>query len=217
MEIAIFQHEKSENAGLFNQFFMDLQVPFRNVNIYEINEVPPVNTSHLLLMGGPMSVHDEEEYPFLQEEKEIIWKYIKVKRPVLGICLGAQLIASVLGGRVYQSEKEIGWSRVHGIKTSLASLFPDHFFVFQMHGETFEVPPGGKLICIGEVVKNQAFSFGSAMGIQFHVEMTLPMIEAWVQDFPANERNRILSDTLHYIETSKTLCHRICDNFLNQG
>ena len=131
----------------------------------------------LIVMGGPMSVHDEAEYPWLVEEKRLIAAAIREGKKVLGICLGAQLIAEVCGGRVYRNpEKEIGFWPVSWIGDA------DEELVFHWHGETFDLPPGAELLASSDVCVNQAFGIGDrVLGIQFHPEVTPEIVRAMVE------------------------------------
>ena len=138
---------------------------------------PPLETlDWLIVMGGPMGTYDEVEYPWLIEEKEYIEKAIETGKTVIGICLGAQLIAEVTGGRVYKGEhREIGW---HPIKLTKAGKdskffkgFPSELDVLQWHGDTFDLSDKCELLVKGELYKNQAFSCGEkVLGLQFHLE-----------------------------------------------
>jgi len=111
-KIAIFQHEPAEAAGYLEQVFSGHNVPFEYVRLWETGEVPRTDATHLVFMGGPMSVNNEREFPYLREEKELIRRAVKKGTKVLGICLGAQLIASACGAPVYRSVSETGW---HGL------------------------------------------------------------------------------------------------------
>ena len=113
-----------------------------------------------------MSVNDETQYPFLHEEKALIRHFVAEGKAVCGICLGAQLIASVFGAKVYPCGEEVGWSAVRWTDGHL----PAECTVFQFHGETFDLPAAGVLLATGTVVPLQALAVGSAVGFQFHVE-----------------------------------------------
>lgn len=132
----------------------------------------------LVIMGGPMSVDDERVYPWLVEEKKLIERAVEAGKRVLGVCLGAQLLADVLGGKVYKNEhKEIGWFPVQ-VNQQAGPLrpfagFPETFKAFHWHGETFDLPAGAIHLAQSVGCKNQAFAFGkAALGIQFHLEVT---------------------------------------------
>lgn len=132
----------------------------------------------LIVMGGPMNIYEEEQYPWLAEEKRFIRACIGGGKKVLGICLGAQLIADVLGGPVTRNpEKEIGWMDVlrretPGQATAFDAL-PERFTALHWHGDTFAIPPGAVHLASSEACANQAFAYdGRVYGLQFHLEST---------------------------------------------
>lgn len=216
-EIAIFQHYPTEPAGYFETIFRENNIPFGYIRLYETNEVPgSVSATHLVFLGGPMSVNDEEEFPWLAQEKELIRQSVKARQKVLGICLGAQLIASAHGARVYPFVKETGWhpiSRAEGAGGAFAR-FPDRFFVFQLHGETFTIPYRSRLLAHGDNVRNQAFSCRNALGLQFHFELTGGIIRDWSKDLSAFQRARIERDTPRYLAESNRLCRLVAEEFI---
>jgi GMP synthase (glutamine-hydrolysing) len=137
----------------------------------------------LVLMGGPMSANDD--LPFVHREVEMIAEAVKAGQPVLGICLGAQILARALGARVYRNAvKEIGWAPVHWTEAAardplLAGLDKPES-VFHWHGETFDLPAGAEWLASSQACRNQAFRAGrSAWGFQFHLEVTPEMISTW--------------------------------------
>ncbi len=216
MTIAVFQHTPGETLGFFETIFAERNISYDYIRLYETNEIPQHDASRLIFLGGPMSVNDEEEYPYLIEEKKVIRKAVGEKKRVLGICLGAQLIASAFGAKVYNYIQETGWYQIRREPASenVLSLFPDRFFAFQLHGDTFEIPSGGRLLCSGDRVKNQAFKLGSALGMQFHPEITEEIIRDWSRDFGQMQRERILHETPGYIPESNRLCQRIAEYFI---
>jgi len=136
----------------------------------------------LLIMGGPMNIYEHDKYPWLGREKEFIRRAIDAGRIVLGICLGAQLVADVLGGKVHRNEeREIGWFPVK--LTALAggsrifSALPESFVAFHWHGDTFDIPPGGMRMAESQACRNQAFELGKAVGLQFHLESSMDSID----------------------------------------
>ncbi|MDD4653549.1 MAG: type 1 glutamine amidotransferase [Methanothrix sp.] len=136
----------------------------------------------LIIMGGPMNIYEDEKYPWLAREKEFIRQAIASDKIVLGICLGAQLIADVLGSSVRKNEyREIGWFPVslteEGISSPIFSVLPDRFVALHWHGDTFGIPPGAVRIAESRACKNQAFIKGKAIGLQFHLESSRDSID----------------------------------------
>lgn len=138
----------------------------------------PASVDLLIVMGGPMGVHDVAAYPWLTAEKTFLRAVIDAGQRVLGICLGAQLIADVLGARVYPNgQKEIGWfpvTRAEGVEaTPLGRLLPAEFMAFHWHGDTFDLPPGATHLGMSAACRHQAYAVGERiLGLQFHLETT---------------------------------------------
>lgn len=177
MRAHYFQHVPFEGLGNIETWLEAAGWEITGTRFYAAAELPDLKAIDLLVvMGGPMSVNDEEEFPWLVAEKRFIRAAIESGKPVLGICLGAQLIASALGARVYRnSVKEIGWFPVEGVVASDASLlkFPAATTVFHWHGETFDLPSGATLLARSAGCENQAFQVGrSVIALQFHLEST---------------------------------------------
>ncbi len=212
--ITLFQHGETESPGLLEQVFRERDLAYRIVRLYEGEALPPVGTSPLIFLGGQMSVNDEAEYPFLKSEKELIRRSIRAGAPVLGICLGAQLIASALGEAVYPGTPEKGWCGIDLIRPDLLPDCPDRATVFHWHNETFDLPEGAELLAWGGAVPHQMFSLASALGVQFHMEATPDIIAAWTEDLPQEERERIRAETSRYMRGSERLCRSILDRFL---
>lgn len=139
----------------------------------------------LVVLGGPLSVNDTADYPFLTPEIAFVRQCIREGKPVLGLCLGAQLIARALDARVYpMGHKEVGWSPLsataQGQVHPLRHLLLGGLEVLHFHGETFDLPEGAELLASTELCKNQAFSVGPrVLGLQFHPEVTAQGLESW--------------------------------------
>lgn len=142
----------------------------------------------LVVMGGPMGVYDEDSCPWLAQEKRFIEGAIGEGKTVLGVCLGAQLIADVLGARVYRNaHKEIGWFPVtltgEAKESSIFGTLPEDFTAFHWHGDTFDIPSGCTRTAGSEGCKNQAFEYeGRVVGLQFHLESTVESIGRLIEN-----------------------------------
>lgn len=176
MRAHYLQHVSFEGLGSIENWLVENNYQISSTQLFELPMFPAVEDIDLLIiMGGPMSVNDEKELPWLVAEKKFVKAVIDAGKPVLGICLGAQMIANVMGSRVYpNSQKEIGWFPV------TASLINDQYFqfpsavtVFHWHGETFDLPETAHLLASSEACKHQAFQIGNnIIGLQFHLETT---------------------------------------------
>lgn len=216
-KIAIFQHVPKEPSGMIHRFFQEQNIPVEEVHLYKTNEVPRLpGVTHLLFLGGPMSVNDESIYPWLKQEKELIRQWVRARQKVLGICLGAQLIASAHHAPVFPFVQETGWHPLTRVTDApgIFTGFPEKFQVFQLHGETFELPYKGRLLACGDRVKNQAFSIGTALGLQFHLELTDEIVRDWSKDLTTYQQSRIIRDTPRYLNESNRLCRLVAENFV---
>lgn len=183
MKAHILQHVPFEGAGSIEAWLRARDATISYTHFHEPSPVlPDVDALDVLIvMGGPMSVNDERLHPWLRMEKRFIREAILRGKPVLGICLGAQLMASTLGARVYANDdKEIGWFPVEAEPAeATAFVFPPVATVFHWHGETFDLPPGAVRLAASAACRNQAFQVGArAIGLQFHLETTPESAEA---------------------------------------
>jgi len=216
IRVRAFQHTPSEPLGYFEHIFSEEDIPFDYAQLWDNDPVGAGDATHLIFLGGPMSVNDEKYLPWVKEEKKLIRQAVKKRVPVLGLCLGAQLIASAHGATVYRFLNETGWYPVHSIPDAIGvfASFPKTFHVFQMHSETFHLPVGGRLQCRGDAVPYQGFRLGSALGLQFHLEMTEDLIRDWTSGEKKFLKEKIGRDSERYLETSNILCQLVAREFL---
>jgi GMP synthase (glutamine-hydrolysing) len=231
-EILVFQHDPFEDLGVFAEVLERQGLSYRVIRLFH-GEMPTEDWERikgLIVLGGPMSVQDEELYPFLRWEKRIIHAAILESVPILGVCLGAQLIASTLGTSVYRGPvKEIGWSSIsitpHGQVDSLLGYLPEKATVFQWHSDGFDLPPGGIRLASSINFENQAFRIGKTIyGLQFHLEVTPRMIERWIDErskdlarAPYVLPDKIRSDTQNYALTLKYYGERFLGEFIRRA
>jgi GMP synthase-like glutamine amidotransferase len=180
-----FRHVPFEDLGLIRAPLAERGISVEYADLYRLGApVPDVaQAAGLIFMGGPMSANDD--LPYLRQELQLIWQAVERQRPVLGVCLGAQLIAKALGAKVYRNAvKEVGWFDIHfteaATRDALFTGVGPAETVFHWHGETFDLPPGAEWLAYSEDCRNQAFRAGAGVyGLQFHLEVTPAMIADW--------------------------------------
>jgi GMP synthase (glutamine-hydrolysing) len=186
MEILVLQHIACEPPGVYEDVLLERGATIRRVELDEGDRLPDWREfSAIVAMGGPMSVNDEEELPWLRDEKELIAAAVRAGKPFFGACLGVQLLAVSLGGEVAPGPKpEVGLLPV--FLTEAASVdpvfsdLPRKLLTLQWHGDTFSLPDGAVLLASSPAYPNQAFRWGrSAYGVQFHLELSREMAAEW--------------------------------------
>ena len=198
--IAVIRHSPTEGPGHFATFLDRHSLPWSLIRIDEGEPVPSTadGFSGLCLMGGPMSVNDDLAWipPLL----DLIRQMMAADKPVIGHCLGGQLMSRALGGTVTANpRKEIGWGTVRVIDSPLARAWlgdTRQFDSFHWHGETFSIPEGATRILESAACANQAFVLGKHLGMQCHVEMTKAMIEAWCESGAEEIRDASPAETV---------------------
>lgn len=187
MRAHFLQHVSFEGLGSIEGWLRDTGYEITSTKFYESTALPKLaDIDFLVIMGGPMSVNDVQAYPWLVDEMAFIKSVIESGKPTLGVCLGAQLIATSMGGEVFANKvKEIGWFPIQAVKSANRGVFqfPEKAEVFHWHGETFSLPAGAVAIAESEGCKNQAFQLGeNVIGLQFHLETTLSSAKAIVEN-----------------------------------
>lgn len=187
MKAFVIQHLHFEDLGNLHPALLEAGYSieyFDAVNPAHLEKVEKTPCDLLVVLGGPIGVYEEEAYPFLTHEKCIIKTRIEEKQPLIGICLGAQLIASVLGAKVYPGNtKEIGWKKVTSPSSLSTNIFSDlnEQMVLHWHGDTFDLPEGAERIFSSELYPNQGFIYGdNILALQFHIEVQPHRIEEWL-------------------------------------
>jgi GMP synthase (glutamine-hydrolysing) len=185
VQVVAFRHSPLEGIGSIAGALERHNIACLGLDLYARDGADPdlADAAGLILMGGPMSVNDD--LPWLGDEMRAVRNAIHRGKPVLGICLGAQLIAKALGARVYRNPvKEIGWAPLCWTEQAAADPLFRGFSrpeaVFHWHGETFDLPDGAERLAYSEACANQAFRIaGNVYGLQFHLEVTPAIIENW--------------------------------------
>lgn len=185
-EIVIFRHAPHEGPGYLAEFLARRGLPYRLVRVDRRDPIPTsiAGISGLVLMGGPMSVNDP--LPWIPRVLDLIRQAVAKGVPVLGHCLGGQLMAKALGAKVGPNRvKEIGWLPVQAIEGPAARTWldglPSQFEVFHWHGETFGLPPGAVPILKSRACRHQAFVLGPHLALQCHIEMTPELVRCWAR------------------------------------
>ena len=188
----VLQHVAVEGPGGLGAALRARGVTLRTVRIFAGEPVPArCEADALVVMGGPMGVYESDRHPHLRDERRLIEATLAAGRPLIGTCLGSQLLASALGARVYpNTRKEIGW---HDVELTGAAgddaLFRGvtrRFTPLQWHGDVFDLPAGAVHLAASQLTPHQAFRHGSnAYGLLFHLELDRPQLDSWMTAFAA--------------------------------
>ncbi len=228
MRVHYLQHVPFENAANLGKWAEENGHSLTKTEISEGEPFPDINGIDMLaVMGGLMNVYQYRDYPWLKDEKVFIEKAIKKGIKVIGICLGAQLIADVLGARVTQNPYvEIGWHEVTlnnaGTSSNMLRDFPKTFTAFHWHGDTFEIPAGATHLASSRACKNQAFQYNeNVIGLQFHFEYSQESIEKMLDncsneliDAPYVQNSEQIRQNYNLINNNTVLLNTLLKNFL---
>ena len=178
MRIHYLQHVPFEGLGCIESWAKSAAHRISATRFFVNDPLPDINDlDWLIVMGGPMNICDDVKFPWLSAEKQFLEQAIEHNKTVLGICLGAQLLADALGAKIYPNRhKEIGWYNVRKVKSGeesgMAGVFPDSVEAFHWHGDTFDIPDGADHFVQSAGCKNQAFTIGDrVLALQFHLEI----------------------------------------------
>lgn len=224
-EVWILKHVANEGAGTIHDFLLSKNIPVRFIELYRGESIPmdaPTlsRVRAVCVMGGPMNADDEKQFPFLKTEDLFLRLLIREHVPLLGVCLGSQLIAKALGKKVHKAAApEIGWSQVDLTDEAMSDplfspLFKTELRVLQWHEDTFDLPDGAVLLATNPVVPHQAFRYGrTTYGLQFHVEVNNAMLLDWFEKKP--EGRAVLDTYRAYQAELQILTQRIYSAFFN--
>jgi GMP synthase-like glutamine amidotransferase len=196
-KIRIFRHIDCEGPAYFQTLLEEQQLPFEIIAIDEGEQINSnlATSAGLIFMGGSMSANDPDDW--ISEEIELIQAAVKAEIPVMGICLGSQLMAKAMGARVFPGPcMELGWAPVNcldqaaPVQSSWTSQLPSAITVFHWHGETFDLPEGATAIFGNDRYHNQGFVSGPHLALQFHLEMESEVIHEWLTRYPQDLERR---------------------------
>jgi GMP synthase-like glutamine amidotransferase len=232
MRVLVLQHVAIEGPGVLEPFLTQRGWQLDTVPLYAGAQLPeqPRQYQAILVMGGPMGVYDEAEYPFLRTEHDFLQRAIAQQVPILGVCLGSQLLAKALGARVYRNPcKEIGWYAVDltaaGCSDPLFAGVESPLLVFQWHGDAFDLPPGATALASSPLCTHQVFRYGDRVyGCLFHLEVTPEMIRTWMATFREElagvrayiDPERILADIPRYLAQYRQGSTRVFTNLVER-
>jgi GMP synthase (glutamine-hydrolysing) len=231
-DVLVLQHAACEGPGAIGDALRRRGLSLRTVRAYAGEPVPATlaTSRALLVMGGPIGVYETDRHPHLRDELRLIEDTLRRDSPVLGVCLGSQLLAAALGARVYPSGgKEIGWYRVDlsdgAASDALFRDLPRSFTALHWHGDIFDLPQGAVRLAASEMTERQAFRYGAhAYGLLFHLEVGRPQLEEWIAVF-ADEMAaaRVSADSIvgaaaaAHLEAARAIGARVFDRFAAQA
>lgn len=230
MRAGIIQNAQQEEPGILMNLLAENGWTWETIHAYQKDSSFSnlLNVNLIIILGGPMSVYDEACPPFIKDEIDFIHQALIKRIPMLGICLGAQLIARAAGARVYcAKQREIGWYKVWFTKEGRQNLlfkgFPDMFPVLQWHQDTFDIPEGAIHLIASEPVCNQAFRMEDLVyGLQFHLEVTGEMTQDWLSDsdnepsLAGISKHQILMEMDSYLPQIQPLARSFFSRFFKQ-
>lgn len=225
MNIHILQHVSFEGPGMIRDWAIAREHQLSYTFLFEPAIRYPALTEFdtLIIMGGPMGVYEEAQWPWMKAEKAFIKQAVDAGKIVLGICLGSELLAEALGAKVYPNHsKEIGFFPVSVSNDVLMDHLPKEWRVFHWHGDTFGLPEGAVLLASSAACRHQAYRKGSCVGLQFHPEADAALVQQMVQHGKAELEKDVYVQTeaaileqLHLGDANRELLFTLLDNIVN--
>jgi len=217
--IHLLQLDEKVPPGRFGDFLREADFPHRLVRVYSGDRLPEVSRQDgIVVFGGTMGANDEADYPFLEPLKEFLWWTVEDSIPLLGICLGGQILAAVLGGRVNSASRgEKGVRMItlteEGKRDSLFFGIPQRFEMFQWHNDSFDPPPEATPLASSPTCPGQAFRYRNAWGVQFHPEVSAKIVGRWSSRVDSS--GAYLRDFQRVEKIHDRVAYRLLENFIS--
>lgn len=223
MSVFILKNAETEGPGTIEGYLRGSGLSYNVVEPKDVQSASLDKASALVVLGGPMGVYEAEEYPHVSAGMKHMETALKMNIPVLGVCLGAQMLARMLGSRVYPGSngQEVGWHDIsltrEGTNDPALSAYSggrgSQLKVFHWHGDTFDIPEGAERLAGSDMYEAQAFRYGdNAYGLQFHVEVTPDMVSDWLVDIPGGEK--WVNESSLYMESFEAAARRLYGEIL---
>ncbi len=232
--VGVIRHIGVEGLGSIEEVLKQTNTPYVYIDTWK-DRLPADVSGYgaFVILGGPMGVYESDKYPFIENEIDLVKKARSTGLPVIGICLGSQIIAQSLGGRVYKGgKKEVGWYNItfsdeirnDPVFSPLSDKQNKSLRVFQWHGDTFDLPDGASLLASSALYKNQAFRIDKNIyGLQFHIEVKESDINAWIKEYkseveslkPSFDIKTTLADTRIYIDNLNRISAQVFKRFFS--
>ncbi len=228
MSVLICKNISTEGPGTIEDYLRLKEIPYTIVDLCTGASLPDATSfDTLIMLGGPMSVSDDTSY--IRKEEELVRDFALVGKKMLGVCLGAQIMAKAFGAKVYKGPApEVGWLDItlceEGLRDSLMIGMASHpdsggigmkSKVFQWHGETFDIPQGASRLAFSDLYPNQAFKYGRGYAFQFHIEVTEQIIYDWMSG-EKTDMNNLRAETRRYYDDYRKRAFAFYQKFFNR-
>ncbi len=227
MSVLICKNISTEGPGTIEDYLRLKEIPYTIIDLCKGASLPDATSfDTLIMLGGPMSVNDDISY--IRKEEELVRDFALVGKKMLGVCLGAQIMAKAFGAKVYKGPgPEVGWLDItlceQGLRDSLMIMMASHpdsgaiwkkSKVFHWHGETFDIPQGASRLAFSDLYPNQAFKYGRGYAFQFHIEVTEQIIYDWMSG-EKTDMNNLRAETRRYYDDYRKRAFAFYQKFFN--